>query len=330
MSIRRGRAPSAVLSVCFDAVSATTPILPRATDSAARPPPTAAPETAPHTTVVARAAASPASIVVTGSCEYFGEVLGSGTPPGKDTAQVYAARKPRKTLGTQGTRRARDGNEAAQGRSGPGRAAGLRAKARGRGNPGHRAQPAHGAAADGRQAHRADPPAREPEGRLRLPGLRLAGAGAPARGGVLRERREGGRRGGHPAPGHPRVLRHALRRRPRHQERLLAGTAGPAHPPRVPPRRGNALRAGDLGARLRHRRRGDHRPRLTRRGPLLHLRPHQQRGRLPLPALRARTRHQQPAGLLQHVPRVVRLGPCRKQSASARAASCWRTSTRPT
>ena len=35
-------------------------------------------------------------------------------------------------------------------------------------------------------------------------------------------------------------------------------------------------------------------------------RPHQQRGRVPLPALRPPARHEQPAGLLQHVPRVQR------------------------
>ena len=36
---------------------------------------------------------------------------------------------------------------------------------------------------------------------------------------------------------------------------------------------------------------------------VLHLGPHQQRGGLPLPAVRARVRHQQPAGLLQPLPR---------------------------
>jgi anaerobic selenocysteine-containing dehydrogenase len=41
-------------------------------------------------------------------------------------------------------------------------------------------------------------------------------------------------------------------------------------------------------------------------GDLLHLGPHLQRGRLPLPALRPRVRHQQPARLQQHVPRVLR------------------------
>jgi hypothetical protein len=65
-----------------------------------------------------------------------------------------------------------------------------------------------------------------------------------------------------------------------------------------------------------------------RPGDLLHLRQDLQRGRVRLPALRPGLRHQQPARLLQHVPRVdlrVRAGPTR--SASARARSPSRTST---
>ncbi len=40
------------------------------------------------------------------------------------------------------------------------------------------------------------------------------------------------------------------------------------------------------------------------RGAVLHLRPRVERGRVRLPALRPRVRHEQPAGLLEHVPRV--------------------------
>ena len=43
-------------------------------------------------------------------------------------------------------------------------------------------------------------------------------------------------------------------------------------------------------------------------GVVLHLRAAQQRGDLPLPALGARVRHEQPAGLLEHVPRGQRPG----------------------
>ena len=46
------------------------------------------------------------------------------------------------------------------------------------------------------------------------------------------------------------------------------------------------------------------RPRQPGRGGLLHLRQDLQRGGVPLPAVRPRLRHQQPARLLEHVPRV--------------------------
>ena len=60
--------------------------------------------------------------------------------------------------------------------------------------------------ADGRTAYGADAAAAQPGRRVRLPGLRLAGPRPepPAHRGVLRERRQGGHRGGDPAPGRPR------------------------------------------------------------------------------------------------------------------------------
>ena len=66
-----------------------------------------------------------------------------------------------------------------------------------------------------------------------------------------------------------------------------------------------------------HRRQAQ-RPGLPGRGRVLHQRAHRERGRLRLPAVRARLRHQQPAGLLQHVPRVHRPGAWARPSASAR------------
>ena len=60
---------------------------------------------------------------------------------------------------------------------------------------------------------------------------------------------------------------------------------------------------------------------VARRGRLLHLGPHQQRGGVPVPALRAPARHQQPARLLEHVPRVERRRAHASRSASARARS---------
>ena len=53
-------------------------------------------------------------------------------------------------------------------------------------------------------------------------------------------------------------------------------------------------------------RRAAARPADPGRGVVLHLGPHQQRGRVPLPADGAPVRHEQPAGLLEHVPRVER------------------------
>ncbi len=93
---------------------------------------------------------------------------------------------------------------------------------------------------------------------------------------------------------------------PRLAQRLLAGPAGAPDAPHVPARRRGPLRTGLLGARLRHRRRGDQGALVARRGRLLHLGPHQQRGGVPLPAVRPRAGHEQPARLLEHVPRVLR------------------------
>ncbi len=127
---------------------------------------------------------------------------------------------------------------------------------------------------------------------------------APQR--VLRERRQAHqRRGDHP-PDHPGVLPRAPGLRAGAPLRPLAQPAGPAHradgqAPRLRP-----LRAGQLAGRPAAARRGAEGARLPRRGRLLHLGPGQQRGRLRPPALLPRLRHQQPARLLQHVPRVER------------------------
>ena len=72
---------------------------------------------------------------------------------------------------------------------------------------------------------------------------------------------------------------------------------------RTAPRR-DALRADQLGGGLRADRGDPARAGEPRRGGLLHLGQDLQRGGVRLPALRARLRHQQPAGLLEHVPRV--------------------------
>ncbi len=78
------------------------------------------------------------------------------------------------------------------------------------------------------------------------------------------------------------------RRRPARRVRLLARPAGPAHRPDGAARRRRPLRADQLGRGVPLDRRRAARARQPRRGGLLHVRPHQQRGRVPLPAVRAR------------------------------------------
>ncbi len=82
------------------------------------------------------------------------------------------------------------------------------------------------------------------------------------------------------------------------------GQQGRLTEPMVRRRGADPLRADLLGRRVHPGRRSTARPRQPRRSGLLHLGSHLQRGRLLLPALRPRVRDQQPARLLQHVPRV--------------------------
>ena len=110
--------------------------------------------------------------------------------------------------------------------------------------------------------------------------------------------------------------------RPLDRQAWSAHRAAPCWPRR------HALPADRLGRRLRADRAPPGGARLAGRGDLLHLRAHQQRGRLPLPGARPGARDQQPAGLLEHVPRVQRRPRSVRRSGSARAASPSRTSTR--
>lgn len=142
----------------------------------------------------------------------------------------------------------RHGQQTARGGSRPGRPARDGRPALRRGPPRRRPRPARLPRADGTGPHGPHPPQGQPEGRLRLPRLRLARGRRAAHRGVLRERRQGRRRGGHAAPGHPGVLRRAPAVRPRRPQRLLAGPAGPHHPPGVPAGGRRPLRADRLGA----------------------------------------------------------------------------------
>ena len=163
-----------------------------------------------------------------------------------------------------------------------------------------------GGVAHGARTLTAHPAQAEPDRRLRLHELRLARPrpGAPAHRRVLRERRQGRRRGGHPRAGHPRVLRPAQHRRARGERRDVARPAGSHHPPDGQAARWHPLRAHRVGRGLCARSPVTSDPRFSRRSHLLHVRTHLERGGVRLPAVRPRLRHQQPAGLLEHVPRV--------------------------
>ena len=96
-------------------------------------------------------------------------------------------------------------------------------------------------------------------------------------------------------------------------------------------RRGQpALRADRLGRRFRDDRRRAELAGQPRRGDVLHLGPREQRSGVLLSALRPAVRHQQPARLLEHVPRIERTGADASRSASARGPSSSTTSIMPT
>ncbi len=158
----------------------------------------------------------------------------------------------------------------------------------------------------GRGAHGGGAGAAQSAAWFRLPGLRLArGTRRPQAGRVLRERRQGRRRGGDQTDRHPGVLRTSFGGRTGRQTRVLAVSAGPAHPSDGAAPRRQPLPPDQLGRVLPADRRAPQCAGLPRRSAVLHVGPHQQRGRVPLPAAGAQLRHQQPAGLLEHVPRVV-------------------------
>ena len=130
--------------------------------------------------------------------------------------------------------------------------------------------------------------------------------GPPARRRVLRERRQGGRRGGHHGPGDPGVLRRAQHRRPG-QARPSTGWASRAGSPiRWSSGPGaDALRADRLGRGVRADRRPSCNALASPDEAIFYTsgRASNESG-LRLPAVRPGVRHQQPARLLEHVPRV--------------------------
>ena len=147
----------------------------------------------------------------------------------------------------------------------------------------------------------------EPEGRLRLHELRVAGPGPPQDG--PSSARTAPRR----SPGRPRPLTVPTS--------LLGRALASPTCSRTGRSTGSVSRAGSSSrstsrpaatttsrspgtTRSGSSPTGSERPRLARPGRVLHERSHGQRDGVRLPAVRARVRHQQPARLLEHVPRV--------------------------
>ena len=176
---------------------------------------------------------------------------------------------------------------------------------------------------DGRTSIGADAAQAQPGRRVRLPGVRVAGPRSrpPQARRVLRERRQGGRRGGDHRPAGAGVLRRAQPRRAEGRTPTTgwASRAGcctrwcAGATPRTTSRSPGTTRSRSSAETLNG-------PRRPGPGDLLHLRQDVERGGVRLPAVRPRLRHQQPARLLEHVPRVHvgRRWPRRSGSARAR------------
>ena len=164
---------------------------------------------------------------------------------------------------------------------------------------------ARGGTAGGRSGALRDEP---PERRLRLSRLCVAGRSVGAQARHLRERRQACHVGASACEGRPRVLRRPHRQRAGRVERLRPRGGGTARRASELQPCKRQVRADLLEERLRARRRQAAGAREPAPGVILHLRAAQQRSDLPLPALGARVRHEQPAGLLEHVPRGQRPG----------------------
>lgn len=148
----------------------------------------------------------------------------------------------------------------------------------------------------------------EPARRLRLPRLRLGRSRARLLLRILRERGEGRGLGGDAEARHAEVLRRPQRCRIAQLVGPRPGASGPADASDGLRRRDRPLPRDQLGRGIRRHRRGAERAGPSRPGRILHLGPRQQRGGLPLPAVRPALRHQQLPGLLEHVPRSLGRG----------------------
>ena len=131
-----------------------------------------------------------------------------------------------------------------------------------------------------------------------------SGGWPPARRRILRERRQGGGRGGHQGQGDTGFLRRSHHHGPEQAVRTLAGPAGPDHPSHGEAPRRRPLCADRVGRGLRTHRHRTAAAEQPERGCFLYLRSGLQRSGVRLSTLRPGIRHQQPARLLEHVPRV--------------------------
>ena len=152
------------------------------------------------------------------------------------------------------------------------------------------------------------------------PGCAWPGPGPPAHCRVLRERRQGGRRGGDPRPVGRGVLRRALGRRPA-RARPTTGWASRAGSPSRCLRRRRATTTSRSAGTTRSRSIADELAAWTpptRRSSTPRAAPRNEAAFLYQLFVRA-LRHQQPARLLEHVPRVAPARRWPRRSASARA-----------
>ena len=168
---------------------------------------------------------------------------------------------------------------------------------------------------DGRRSRYARSAARQPAHWIRLPRLRLARPQAHLIVRILRERRQGGLLGGHHKRTTPEFFAaHSVSELGSWSDDFdLENEGRLTHPMVYDPQIDHYVPIdwdeafALIGAALRSAAGPQY-------GGVLHLRPHLERGGLPLPAVRARIRHQQFPRLLEHVPR----GDQRRTAASDR------------
>ena len=126
--------------------------------------------------------------------------------------------------------------------------------------------------------------------------------------GHLRERHQARHLGADAQAGRPRLLRRPHRQRAGRLDRLRPRGRRAAGRADALRRRDRQVCPDHVGGRVRAGREHAARAGQPARGGVLHLRAAEQRGDVPVPAVGARVRDEQPARLLEHVPRGQRPG----------------------